>query len=46
MARRCSREQASQYVRDRPFSIEVVQLSVSASSAWRPQKSHVFTLSL
>jgi len=46
MARRCSREQVSQYVRARPFSMEVVQLSVAASSAWRPQKSQVFITSL
>ena len=45
MARRWVREQASQKARRRPFSTEVVQVRVSPSGAWVPQKSHV-TVSL
>jgi len=42
MARRFAREQSSQKTRLRPFSTEVVQVSVAASSgSCRPQKSHV-----
>jgi len=44
IARTCSREQASQNVRGRPFSTATDQVSVVASSsACLPQKSHVFT---
>ena len=45
MARRWVREQVSQKARRRPFSTEVVQVRVSPSGAWVPQKSHV-TVSL
>ena len=45
MARRWVREQVSQKARRRPFSTEVVQVRVSHSGAWVPQKSHV-TVSL
>jgi len=45
MARRWVREQVSQKARRRPFSTDVVQVRVSPSGAWVPQKSHV-TVSL
>ncbi len=45
MARRLLREQLSQKVRRRPFSTAVVQVRVSDSGAWVPQKEHV-TVSL
>ena len=44
MARRCSREQVSQKVRDLPFSTAVVQVRVdSPSRGLRPQKEQVGT---
>jgi hypothetical protein len=41
IARRWVREQVSQKARRRPFSTEVVQVRVSPTGAWVPQKAHV-----